>query len=130
MPLSASAPPGIAFSTHQLPDKRRRALNSNQSHQSGPYRLVKSNLGVDPRCPAEVYSQGRDQNGLHQYGGWFHLVGELEAEIDNIESVGEHFVLWLTRHVTLVPAAFENSSVVQLEFVAGVPWVINEPQPE
>jgi hypothetical protein len=87
-------------------------------------------LGIDPRCPAEVYSQGRDKNGLHRYGGWFHLVGELEAEIDNIESVGEDFMLWLTRHLALVPAAFENSSVVQLEFVAGVPWVIDEPQPD
>jgi hypothetical protein len=44
-----------------------------------------------------VYSQGRDESYLHRYGGWFDFVGELEAEIDNIESVGDHFLLWLTR---------------------------------
>src|SRR5258708_39610050 len=33
MPLSTSAPPGIAFSTHQLPDERRCALNSHQSRE-------------------------------------------------------------------------------------------------
>jgi hypothetical protein len=89
-----------------------------------------SDLGIDPRCEAEVYSQGRDENGLHKYGGWFHFVGELEAEIDNIESVGDHFMLWFTRHLALVPLAFENSPLVQLEFVAGVPWVLDEPQSE
>lgn len=89
-----------------------------------------SDLGIDPRCEAEVYYSGRDEHGRYRYGGWFHLIGELEAEIDNIESVGDDFLFWLTRHQALVPIAFENSSVVQLEFITGVPWLLDEPQPD
>jgi hypothetical protein len=85
---------------------------------------------VDPRCEAEVYSRGRDESGLYRYGGWFHFVGELETEIDKIESVGDHFLFWLARHVALVPAAFGDSPIVQLEFMAGVPWVLDEPEPD
>src|SRR6266571_1212294 len=44
MPRSPSAPSGIAFSTRQLSDELRPALNSHQSHRSGPYRLLKSNI--------------------------------------------------------------------------------------
>ena len=66
-----------------------------------------------------MYCQGRDDNGLHRHGGWLHFVGELEAEIDNIERIGERFLFWLIRHTALVPAAFRGQPVVQLEFVNG-----------
>ncbi len=65
-----------------------------------------------------------------QYGSWFHFVSELDAEIDGVESVGEQVQLWFTRHVALVPAAFGDRPVVQLEFVAAIPWVLDEPEPE
>ena len=63
------------------------------------------------------------------HGGWFHFSGELEAEIDNVERAGQHFQFWFTQHAWLVPAAFGDSPVVRLEFVADVPWVLDEPQP-
>jgi len=95
-----------------------------------PALALLAELGIDPCCEAEVYWQGREESGLHQYGGWFHFVGELEAEIDNIETVGQHAVLWFTRHVALVPAAFGDNPVIQLEFVTAIPWVLDEPEPE
>ena len=94
-----------------------------------PVLSLLAELGIDWHCEAEVYSQGRNDDGLHQYGGWFHFVGKLEAEIDNVDRVGEHFQLWFTRHTSVVPAAFGDSPVVQLEFVTDVPWVIDEAQP-
>jgi hypothetical protein len=95
-----------------------------------PVLALLADLGIDPRCEAEVYSLGRADSGLHRYGGWFHFIGELEVEIDNIERVGEHFLFWLTRQASLVPAAFGDSPVIQLEFVVAVPWILDEPQPE
>ncbi len=43
-----------------------------------------------------------------------------KAEIDNIESLDDHF--YVVVHHALVPAAFSDSPVSQLEFVASVPW--------
>src|SRR5438046_2583462 len=37
-------------------------------------------LGVDSRREREVYHMCRLPNGLHYYGGWFHLVGSIESE--------------------------------------------------
>jgi hypothetical protein len=53
-----------------------------------PVLALLADLGIDSRCEAEVYSLGRGDNGPHQYGGWVHFIGELEAEIDNVERVG------------------------------------------
>ena len=32
-----------------------------------PVLALLADLGIDPRCEAEVYSQGRDDSGLHRY---------------------------------------------------------------
>jgi len=48
-----------------------------------------ADLAIDSRCEPEVYSQGRDDEGLHRYGGWLHFIGKLEAEIDAVERIGE-----------------------------------------
>jgi hypothetical protein len=54
-----------------------------------------------------------------------------EAEIDNIERIGERFLCWLIRHTALVPAAFRGQPVVQLEFVNGAsPASFDKPEPE
>ena len=74
-------------------------------------------------------------------GGWFHFVGSIVA--------GEDVVTWVENSGTyqfeklpsgcefgfsaklaLVPKEFAGRSVVQLEFMTRVPWVLAEAEPE
>jgi hypothetical protein len=66
-----------------------------------------------------VYCQCRDDNGLHRHGGWLHFVGEFEAEIDNIERIGERFLFWLIPARSACAGGVRGQPVVQLEFVNG-----------
>ncbi len=96
-------------------------------------------LGINANREAEIYHNGQLPSGLHYYGGWFHFVGEFLPGIadqqdnheDNHEfefvSLSEHFQIAVTSRVHLIPSSFEGLPLVQLEFLAEVPWVISEP---
>lgn len=96
-------------------------------------------LGLDAACESEIVYGGPDTHGLHVYGGWFHFVGVLEAGPDALgpkgpgphpivlEVITERFKLGYTTHLGLVPASFGAAPVVQLEFEASVPWVLDVP---
>jgi hypothetical protein len=105
-------------------------------------RRVLDQLGVDYSKRAEVYSTGRVDSGLHQYGGWFHFVGAIESGADawrqfdkeaksftgELAQFADHFEIGFTSRIALLPDAFHGKSVVQLEFQTQIPWVIAEPQ--
>jgi hypothetical protein len=38
-------------------------------------------LGIDPRKDGEVYHNARLAPDQHDYGGWFHFVGDLERPV-------------------------------------------------
>ncbi len=96
-------------------------------------------LGIPSDREAEVYHITRLPSGLHLYGGFFHLVGALVAGDDvkkrakssirtfELEPVSDRFSLGFTRDVQLVPETFAGLALVQLEFTAESPWVIDEP---
>jgi hypothetical protein len=106
-------------------------------------RDVLDQLGIDYSKAAEVYTTGRGDSGLHQYGGWFHFVGHIAAGADawrqvekdgesfagELERLVDHFELGFTSRIALLSEAFAGKPVVQLEFQTQVPWLIAEPQP-
>ncbi|SRR6266446_4671345 len=103
-------------------------------------RGVLDQLGIDHTKPAEVYTTGRVDSGLHQYGGWFHLVGCIESGADawrqidkdgksftgELEPLSDHFQIGLTPRVALLPKPFHGKPVVQVEFETRIPWVLSE----
>jgi hypothetical protein len=105
-------------------------------------REMLNRLGIDHSKPAEVYTTGRVDSGLHQYGGWFHFVGCIESGTDawrqvdkdgksftgELEPFADHFEFGITSRVALLPEPFHGQSVVQLEFQTQIPWVLAEPQ--
>jgi len=90
-----------------------------------------------------VYHNAREENGLHNYGGWFHFVGRIESGADalrqvgdvpcngvfELESLSENFECGFSNCLGLLPKAFERRAVVQLEFITKVDWIIAEPNP-
>ncbi len=88
-------------------------------------------LGIDPSKDGEVYHNGRNAPGRHDYAGWFHFVGELAETGDFAPvSLAEGFTAWMCRAGAPRLASLEGLAAVQLEFHAeGVPWLLNEPEP-
>ena len=91
-------------------------------------------LGIDPQHEAEIYHMGRLGPGKHLYGGWFHFVGAITAEGDAIGQFdmeqGEDvpFRMFFANSRQLSPDSFADQPVVQLEFVAHVPWLLGNPE--
>ena len=90
-------------------------------------------LGIRFDRESETYDLGESECGLYLYGGFFHFVGVIESGRDaledmSLEPVTGRFSVGFTSQVALVPESFRNASVVQLEFLANVPWLIDEPR--
>ena len=83
----------------------------------------------------------RMKSGSHQYGGWFHLIGSIVTGADaakqvaeniwqpDLEKTDQHFQLGFSSRIELIQAPFNNLPLVQLEFIAEVPWVLDSPEP-
>jgi hypothetical protein len=98
-------------------------------------------LGISPNREIQIYHLVRLESGLHQYGGWFHIVGSIASGADaakrvaenmwqpDLEEISENLSIGFSARVALVPAPFKNLPLVQLEFTAEVPWILNAPEP-
>ena len=92
-------------------------------------------LGVPADRESEIWHGGEVAPGRHFYGGWFHFVGTViegqDCLLDNgsieLTKLSSSFSVGVTRRPGLVPETFSTSKVVQLEFSAEVPWVLDEP---
>ena len=107
----------------------------------GPLGDVLRQLGVRPPFEVEAFEQGRAASGLHHYGGWFHFVGEIVSgrpawkstdgssnfSIADFEPLSESVSIGLRGDAALVRAPFQGLSLVQLDFHAELPWVIDAP---
>jgi len=92
-------------------------------------------IGIDFSKEAEVYEMGRLESGLRRYGGWFHCVGRIEAKDEEVgkfdlEGGTAFFDLYVHEKPVLVPDCFQGSPLLQLDFHAQVPWVLEETEPE
>jgi hypothetical protein len=99
-------------------------------------------LGISINKEAEVYHNCKLESGLHDYGGWFHFIGSIEEGPDSkrqiaentftfeLERIDNRFAMGFTADIALVQRSFGNQPVVQVEFEAEVPWVIEGPAAE
>jgi hypothetical protein len=89
-------------------------------------------LGIDPFKDAETYHNARLGPGRHDYGGWFHFVGQLHTTGDfPVVDFGGGFTVSLCRAHAPPLTCLENMPLVQLEFHSdAVPWVLDEPEAE
>lgn len=95
-------------------------------------------FGIDPRKEGEVSQYYEDDDGLHLYGGFYHIVGRLvegpdcwvKSE-DNLEQLTNElyeidgFTFGFTYGLSLLPENFPMPAL-QLEFQGKLPWVISE----
>ncbi|PRZ12829.1 hypothetical protein CLV36_11143 [Laceyella sediminis] len=100
---------------------------------SNPLRSFFELLGIDPTKSAGDISEYEQENQMHLYGGWYHLVGEMLKGPDcmlppenwnqiNLIKI-DSFEMGFTRNLQLVSPIFPKS-VIQLEFVAKIPWIL------
>lgn len=105
-------------------------------------RQVLDELGIDLHKPAEVYHCGRLKNGLHFYGGWYHCAGRIVSGPDvchrgaapstsqPLEAPSaEGFRIDCSSLRELVPDVFGDLELVQVDFTAELPWVLDEAEP-
>jgi hypothetical protein len=88
-------------------------------------------LGIDYHRPCEICHYGRQSDGLHFYGGWFHFKGSFsgkECAIKNgpgftfdLTPLSDRFSIgfWCSSDLTFFS---EKTNLVQIEFSALVPW--------
>ena len=66
-----------------------------------------------------------------RYGGWFHFVGRaLAGDRETIAEIDGGFQYFIICSASLVPKQFAGHSVLQLEFVVPLPWVLREACPQ
>jgi hypothetical protein len=94
-------------------------------------------LGIPLNREAEIYHMARLESGMHFYGGWFHFVGSILSGADAAKQIGQNlwqpdlqaqselFSLGFSVRTEHVREPFKGLPLIQFEFTANVPWVIN-----
>jgi len=93
-------------------------------------------VGVDPFKEAEVYELGPAGDGYTLIGGWWHFIGAVEIEGEPVflepdpsSRSREWNVLFLGQKADLKLNTLPPAPLIQVEFTAKLPWVLNEPFP-
>ena len=101
------------------------------------FRRFASRLGVGLAKPSELCHYGQAGQPCPT-GGWFHIVGTLLSGRDTWRRTDDN--LWrgdsephlglaglgFTKRIALLPDAFQEHPIVQLEFQTPVPWVLGD----
>lgn len=96
-------------------------------------------LGIDPTKEGEVSEYYEKEEGMHLYGGFFHIVGELISGPDCWVATSEEvshlatnkmieindFKFGFTHGISSLPEGFPKPTL-QLEFEGIIPWVLKE----
>lgn len=97
---------------------------------SKDFRNLLDELGIPYDHEIEVYHNGRLENGLHSYGGWYHFIGRVlfgEHECSPNVDYGGLSVYFHSKQ-SLLADSFIGQPVVQLEIEAMVPWLSDVPE--
>jgi len=117
------------------------AAQRNEIYPPATLALFES-LGIQSNREAEIYHMGRVESGRHLYGGWFHLVGSIISGSDaakqgseniwqpDLEGQSENFSLGFTSLAHLVREPFKGLNLLQLEFTAHIPWILEAKEPK
>jgi hypothetical protein len=90
-------------------------------------RQLASTVGVIPLTETETFDNGPlelSNPNVRLGGGFFHFVGRIVHD----PAVADEDIYFLTER-SLLPEAFGDQPVVQVEFSFPVPWVVEEPPP-
>jgi hypothetical protein len=93
-------------------------------------------VGIDFRKETEVVHLRRIKPGLHQYSGSFYFVGDVENTQDirsdsiTYMAVSSNFSWQFKNCQDPIHGAFHNQPLVQIEFIAKVPWLAASCEPE
>ena len=90
-------------------------------------------LGINPSKPSHLSEFGEMQDGLRLYHGSYHIIGKLiegkyctDSDWNNANTAGiKNFTFGFNKDLTFVHDDFPHP-VLQLEFEARIPWVLNE----
>ena len=95
-----------------------------------------NSVGVDPFKEAEVYELGPMGEGYTLNAGWWHFIGAVEIEgkpvflePDPASRSREWNVLFLGQKADLKLKTLPPAPLIQVEFTAKLPWVLNDPYP-
>jgi hypothetical protein len=98
-------------------------------------------LGISHDREVEIYRMACLGPGRHLYGGWFHFVGSIVSGADaakqiaentwqsDLEKTSDSFNLGFRSQTELVRPPFKNLPLVQLEFTAEAPWILDRAEP-
>ncbi len=90
------------------------------------FRFLLDQLGIDPEKEGEVYESG-PEGSLRIYGGWLYFAGELVHSGERMTDIGSGFQYWFAEAKNLPkPEADFGPSVLAVEFLTRLPWVIPE----
>jgi len=93
-------------------------------------RRILAQLGIDYTKEAEVAYTCRIRPEWHSYIGWFHFIGraeEVRGELQDYVRIGNHFS-WCFRNIA--ENVFSPYPLVEINFTAEVPWVLEAKEPE
>jgi len=112
-------------------DCRNYAAARDTTYRGATLELLER-FGIDPSREAEVFATGQVESGLYVYEGWFHFAGVVDVASDPFTTRdpdhGTLFGLFFTAGGALMPETFNGLDVVQLDFRAEVPWVLDVPR--
>ena len=77
-------------------------------------------LGINYKRDAEIYHIARLRPEVHQYGGWFHFVGNIVTQPIGPANL-DRFTIDFVPDNALAAKAFENQPLVQIEITAEIP---------
>ena len=106
-------------------------------------RTLFANLGVDMKKVRECYVNCTNNDGTLLYGGFYHVCGTLLEGKGGWTNNGENHTYWNSDSAAHIDLNFEISfqneidllekdfplPVVQLEFLANIPWVLKKSNP-
>ena len=102
------------------------------------FQKIADELGIDVQKPAELCHYNKEPNGLRLTGGWFHAIGSMESGVDawketpaptahavDFEKLPSGAEFGFSSKAELVANAFKGASLIQVEFLTHVPWLLS-----
>ncbi|MGN1032247.1 MAG: hypothetical protein ACI4PU_02185 [Intestinibacter sp.] len=110
------------------------------SHLPQEVRAIFDKMGIDMKKAREAYINCKNSDGTLFYAGFYHICGKLlsgsspwketsqmskELDEKKLFKINEDFEIAFQNEVDLLEKNF-SSPVIQLEFFANIPWVLEE----
>lgn len=82
-------------------------------------------FGIDPAQPTEIVHYNDNLDGTHQYGWWYHLVGQIISGTESLVDFAQGMQIEFRNKDELAPKNFPRP-IVQVEFFAQLPWFLED----